>query len=129
MLSFACSATIHAFAFSGVIHERMQDGVDAVCRSDGLEIGFCDVALHHIGYEGGQRHKITRNVPLLRDLPRQGSQAASIAGGISARCCYFAGDENGAAEAWQWRHRGRARAQSAERSRPATPCHSSHSFC
>jgi tetratricopeptide (TPR) repeat protein len=52
--------------FHGVIHERMQDGVDAVCRDDGLEIASCSVSLHHFGYESGQHHKISRNVPLLR---------------------------------------------------------------
>ena len=86
--------------FKGVIHESMQDGVDEVCRSDGLTIGTCDVALHHVGYEGGQRHKIARNVPLLR---------AYLAEDPTRVYCWwhlgemllFAGDEEGAAEAWR----------------------------
>lgn len=86
--------------FRGVIHERMHEGVNAVCQSDGLEIGFCDVALHHVGYEGGQRHKIARNVPLLRDY---------LANDPSRVYCWwhlgemllFAGDDDGAAEAWR----------------------------
>ena len=56
--------------------------------ADGLEIGSCNVTLHHIGYEGGQRHKIARNVPMLRDYLAK-DPTASIAGGISARCCYW----------------------------------------
>src|SRR5215471_14880105 len=52
--------------FHGVIHEHMKDGINAVCREDGLEIGVCDLVLRHIGYEADQRHKIARNVPLLR---------------------------------------------------------------
>ena len=86
--------------FKGVIHENMQDGVDEVCRSDGLTIGTCDVALHHVGYEGGQRHKIARNVPLL---------CAYLAEDPTRVYCWwhlgemllFAGDEEGAAEAWR----------------------------
>ena len=86
--------------FNGVIHENMQDGVDEVCRSDNLTIGTCDVALHHVGYEGGQRHKIARNVPLLR---------AYLAADPTRVYCWwhlgemllFAGDEAGAAEAWR----------------------------
>jgi tetratricopeptide (TPR) repeat protein len=85
--------------FQGVIHERMQDGVDAVCRTDGLDIGFADIALHHLGYEGGQRHKIARNVPLLR---------AYLANDPTRVYCWwhlgemllFAGDEDGAIDAW-----------------------------
>ena len=85
--------------FCGVIHERMHDGVEAICRSDGLEIGFCDIALHHFGYEGGQRHKITRNIPLLR---------AYLANDPTRVYCWWhlgqmlllAGDEGGAIEAW-----------------------------
>jgi tetratricopeptide (TPR) repeat protein len=85
--------------FRGVIHERMHDGVRAVCRSDGLDIGLCDIALHHFGYEGGQRHKITRNIPLLR---------AYLANDPTRVYCWwhlgemllFAGDEGGAIEAW-----------------------------
>ena len=85
--------------FRGVIHERIHDGVNAVCLSDGLDIGISNVALHHIGYEGGQRHKITRNVPLLR---------AYLSKDPTRVYCWWhlgemlmiSGDEEGAAEAW-----------------------------
>lgn len=86
--------------FVGVIHERMQDGVDQVCRSGRREVGFCNAGLRHIGYEGGQRHKVSRNVPLLREY---------LAKDPSRVYCWwhlgemllFAGDEESAAEAWR----------------------------
>jgi hypothetical protein len=85
--------------FRGVIHERVHEGANAVCKSDGLEIGFSDIALHHVGYERGQRHKVTRNVPLLR---------AFLAADPTRVYCWWhlgemlllAGDEDGAIEAW-----------------------------
>jgi tetratricopeptide (TPR) repeat protein len=86
--------------FRGVIHERMQDGVDAVCRSDGLEIGSCNVTLRHIGYEGGQRHKIARNVPMLRDYLAKDPDRVYCWWHLG-EMLRFAGDEVGATEAWQ----------------------------
>jgi Glycosyl transferase family 2/Tetratricopeptide repeat len=85
--------------FRGVIHERMHEGVDAVCRSDGLTIGSCEISLHHVGYEGGQLHKIARNVPLLR------TYLANDPGRVYCwwhlgEMLLFAGDEDGAAKAW-----------------------------
>jgi hypothetical protein len=85
--------------FRGVIHERMHDRVKEVCVSDGLEIGLCDIALRHVGYESGQRHKISRNVPLLKNY---------LAKDPSRVYCWWhlgqmlllGGDEAGAAEAW-----------------------------
>ncbi len=86
--------------FRGVIHERLYETVNEVCRSDGLEIGRSDITLRHFGYESGQRHKIARNIPLLRD---------SLAADPSRIYCWwhlgemllFAGDDDGAAEAWR----------------------------
>ena len=53
--------------FRGVIHERIQDQLNAVCESDGLLVGTSDLTLDHVGYEGDQRRKLGRNIPLLRD--------------------------------------------------------------
>lgn len=86
--------------FRGVIHERVQDQVDAVCESDGLRVGVSDLSLLHVGYEGDQRHKLSRNIPLLRDY---------LAGEPTRVYCWWhlgdmlclAGDEAGAREAWQ----------------------------
>jgi hypothetical protein len=85
--------------FSGVIHERIHDGVDAVCRSDGLKIGFCDIELHHFGYEGGQHHKITRNVPLLRDYLAKDPTRVYCWWHLG-QMLLLSGDEAGAVEAW-----------------------------
>ncbi len=51
--------------FEGVIHESIWPGIDAVMASDGLEVGTCELALHHVGYEADQRPKNPRNIPLL----------------------------------------------------------------
>ena len=51
--------------FKGVIHENINDSVNAVCRTDGREVGCCDLALQHVGYEADQEHKLPRNIPLL----------------------------------------------------------------
>jgi tetratricopeptide (TPR) repeat protein len=85
--------------FRGVIHERTHEGVNEVCDSDGLEIGFSDVALHHIGYEGNQQHKISRNVPLLRDYLAKNPNRVYCWWHLG-QMLLLAGDEDGAAEAW-----------------------------
>jgi hypothetical protein len=85
--------------FKGVIHECIQDGVDAVCLSDGLAIGTCNAALHHVGYEGGQRHKVARNVPLLRDYLAKDPNRVYCWWHLG-EMLLFAGDEEAAAEAW-----------------------------
>jgi tetratricopeptide (TPR) repeat protein len=53
--------------FRGVIHERVHADVNAVCRSDGRQIGLSELSLNHVGYEGAQTHKLGRNIPMLRD--------------------------------------------------------------
>jgi hypothetical protein len=85
--------------FRGVIHERVHEGVNAVCASDDLTIGLSEVGLDHVGYEGDQTHKLARNIPLLRDY---------LAGEPTRIYCWWhlgemlrlAGDEAGAREAW-----------------------------
>jgi Glycosyl transferase family 2 len=86
--------------FSGVIHERIHDTVKEVCRSDALTIGSCELAIRHVGYEGGSRHKISRNVPLLRDyLLRDPSRV--YCWWHLGQMLLLDGDEGGAAEAWR----------------------------
>jgi tetratricopeptide (TPR) repeat protein len=85
--------------FRGVIHERMQDGINEVCRSDGLDIGCSDVALHHVGYEGSQHHKVARNVPLLRDYLTKDPNRVYCWWHLG-QMLLSDGDEDGAAEAW-----------------------------
>lgn len=85
--------------FEGVIHERIHDGVKEVCRSDGMELGSCEMSLRHVGYEGDLRHKISRNVPLLRDyLARDPSRV--YCWWHLGQMLLLSGDEEGAAEAW-----------------------------
>lgn len=85
--------------FRGVIHERIQDQVNAVCESDGLRVGASDLTLDHVGYEGDQRHKLGRNIPLLRDyLARE--PARVYCWWHLGDMLLLAGDEAGAREAW-----------------------------
>ena len=67
MPNSAFSATTLGIRFSGIIHERIHDCVDEVCRSDHLTVGRCASAIRHLGYEVGVHRKIPRNLPLLRD--------------------------------------------------------------
>jgi tetratricopeptide (TPR) repeat protein len=85
--------------FQGVIHERVHDAVNRVCRSDGLEVGRCDVSIHHIGYEGSQQHKVGRNVPLLRHYLTKDPSRVYCWWHLG-QMLLLAGDEDGAAEAW-----------------------------
>jgi glycosyltransferase involved in cell wall biosynthesis len=85
--------------FEGVIHERIQPGVEAVARADGLEIGMCDVRLHHVGYESDQRHKNSRNIPLLRNYLSRDSDRLYCWWHLGD-CLRLAGDEKAAIEAW-----------------------------
>jgi glycosyltransferase involved in cell wall biosynthesis len=58
--------------FRGVIHEKVTPAIAEVAEADGRPIGDCDLLLTHVGYEGDQRHKHRRNMPLLlRDLERE----------------------------------------------------------
>jgi tetratricopeptide (TPR) repeat protein len=85
--------------FHGVIHERIHPGVKAVADADKLEIGACDVKLHHVGYEADQRPKNPRNIPLLHDyLSRE--PARLYCWWHLGECLRLAGDEDAAIEAW-----------------------------
>lgn len=85
--------------FHGVIHERVQDDVRAVCESDGSEIGCCDIALHHVGYEPNQQHKLPRNIPLLESYVSQDPERVYCWWHLGDMR-QLSGDEDGAAEAW-----------------------------
>jgi len=96
--------------FHGVIHERIQPGVESVARDDGLEIGACDIMLHHVGYEADQRPKNARNIPLLRDyLSREPNRL--YCWWHLGECLRLAGEEDAAVEAWS---RGIARLRARE---------------
>jgi tetratricopeptide (TPR) repeat protein len=85
--------------FEGVIHETMYPGVAAVAEADGLDVGTCQLALRHVGYEGDQRTKNPRNIPLLRArLARDPDSFFSW--WHLGDCLRLAGDEDGAAATW-----------------------------
>lgn len=52
--------------FEGRIHEKVTPAIARVSRLDRRPIGDCDLLLTHVGYEGDQAHKHSRNLPLLR---------------------------------------------------------------
>jgi tetratricopeptide (TPR) repeat protein len=86
--------------FEGVIHETMWRGLEAVARADGLDIGSCDVALRHVGYEGDQRPKNPRNIPLLRRRLSEDPDNFFCWWHLG-ECLRLAGDEDAAAAAWE----------------------------
>jgi tetratricopeptide (TPR) repeat protein len=86
--------------FHGEIHERVHGDVNAVCRSDGLQIGLSEVTLHHVGYEGDQTHKLGRNTPLLREyLAREPTRI--YCWWHLGEMLRLQGDEQGARDAWR----------------------------
>jgi glycosyltransferase involved in cell wall biosynthesis len=86
--------------FKGVIHERVHESVEQVCRNDGVTLGCCDVALYHLGYEGDQRHKLERNIPLLRSYLSTGPERVYCWWHLG-EMLHLSGDDEGAAEAWR----------------------------
>ncbi|MFZ2017885.1 MAG: glycosyltransferase family 2 protein, partial [Methyloceanibacter sp.] len=86
--------------FRGVIHERVYDGVEDVCHSDGREIGSCEIALRHFGYENDQRPKLSRNIPMLRAYVSQDPERVFCWWHLGDTL-QLSGDEEGAAEAWR----------------------------
>ncbi|MEP6564107.1 MAG: glycosyltransferase [Mesorhizobium sp.] len=51
--------------FEGRMHERVLPSVDRVRLADKLRVGRTNVAIQHLGYEGDQAKKHSRNLPLL----------------------------------------------------------------
>lgn len=85
--------------FEGVIHENPWPSIEAVARADGLQIGSCEIKVHHVGYEGDQRPKNPRNVPLLRaTLARDPDHF--FCWWHLGDCLRLAGEDDAAAEAW-----------------------------
>src|SRR4051812_2882976 len=84
--------------FEGIIHEKVVPSIEVVGRADGRGIGLCDLAIDHLGYEGDQLRKHTRNLPLLR------AQLAAEPGNVF-NLCHLAsvldglGDRGGAEDA------------------------------
>ncbi|MGZ4883636.1 MAG: tetratricopeptide repeat-containing glycosyltransferase family 2 protein [Halobacteriota archaeon] len=86
--------------FRGVIHERVYDDVEAVCHSDGCEIGSCEIILRHFGYENDQRPKLPRNIPMLRAYVSHDPERVYCWWHLGDTL-QLSGDEEGAIEAWR----------------------------
>ena len=86
--------------FRNVIHETMVPDIHTVARTDGLGIGRSDLALDHYGYDGDQRAKHLRDVPLLRErLARDPEHIYSW--NHLGRALAGLGDVDGALIAWR----------------------------
>jgi glycosyltransferase involved in cell wall biosynthesis len=85
--------------FEGAIHENLWRGISDVICIDGLEIGCCDLALHHLGYESDQRPKNPRNIPLLRERLSLDPDNYFCWWHLG-ECLRLAGDDDAAAETW-----------------------------
>lgn len=86
--------------FEGVIHERIPAAAWRALEAEGKAIGRAALTLDHVGYDGEQRAKHRRNLPLLR------RQLARDPGRVYlwhhlGRVLAALGDEAGAAEAWE----------------------------
>jgi glycosyltransferase involved in cell wall biosynthesis len=53
--------------FEGVMHETVVPSIQRAAESNQLRIGVAELLLEHDGYEGDQRHKHERNLPLLQE--------------------------------------------------------------
>ncbi len=51
--------------FEGNMHETIWPGIQSCQLWHGGEVGYSDLVLDHLGYEGDQTHKHERNLPLL----------------------------------------------------------------
>ena len=85
--------------FRGVIHESMVPDIRTVAASDGLRVAPSAVAIDHLGYDGDQRRKRLRDVPLLRarlaEDPGHGYSWQHLGHALEDL-----GDHDGARKAW-----------------------------
>ncbi|HXR55083.1 MAG TPA: glycosyltransferase [Acidimicrobiales bacterium] len=52
--------------FQGIIHESVVPAIERLAKRERRPIRTADLVLRHVGYEGDQRRKHLRNLPLLR---------------------------------------------------------------
>jgi tetratricopeptide (TPR) repeat protein len=85
--------------YQGVIHEKIEPAAESVARSDGLEIGICDLRVVHVVDAASPRAKISRYLPLLR---RQlaGDPENFYCWWHLGECLRLSGDNEGATDAW-----------------------------
>jgi tetratricopeptide (TPR) repeat protein len=86
--------------FRGLIHESLLPALDILCARTRLRIGESPIALDHLGYDGDQRAKHERNLPLLRArLVRDPGHIYSL--DHLGTTLLGLGDEAGAEAAWR----------------------------
>jgi tetratricopeptide (TPR) repeat protein len=85
--------------FSGVIHENIWPAVEAVMAADGLDVGTCDLRMHHVGYEVDQRPKNPLYIPLLRRVLSENPDHL-FGWWHLGECLRLAGDADSAETAW-----------------------------
>ncbi len=86
--------------FKGVFHETIIPSIRTVASEDGLKISPSNLVIDHIGYDGEQKHKHMRNLPLLRrqlELEPKKVYCWWHLGVVLKGL----GDEEGAEEAWK----------------------------
>ena len=85
--------------FQGLVHERIEPSAEAVARTDGLEIGTCDLRVVHVALESDQHAKNSHYIPLLR---RQISSQPDnfYCWWHLGDCLRLSGDEDAASAAW-----------------------------
>ena len=85
--------------YRGVAHEKIEPSAGAVARSDGLEIGMCDLRVVHIATAADQHAKGPRYLPLLRkQLARDPDNF--YCWWHLGECLRLSGDAAAASEAW-----------------------------
>jgi tetratricopeptide (TPR) repeat protein len=85
--------------YRGVVHERIEPGAVELARSDGLEVGMCDLRMVHTATEADQHAKVPRYLPLLRrQLARDPDHF--YCWWHLGECLRLSGDKDAALEAW-----------------------------
>jgi tetratricopeptide (TPR) repeat protein len=86
--------------FRGVIHEGIHAAIGEVGRGDGRDVGLSDITLRHIGYEGSQLHKVSRNIELLRKYLKDNPDRSYCWWHLGEMLSMI-GDEDAAIAAWR----------------------------
>jgi glycosyltransferase involved in cell wall biosynthesis len=85
--------------YQGLVHERINPSLEAVARTDGLEIGACDLRMIHVAKVADRHAKILRYIPLLRELLSREPDRLYCWWHLG-ECLRVSGDKDAAATAW-----------------------------
>jgi tetratricopeptide (TPR) repeat protein len=86
--------------FQGVIHESIVSSIHQAGSDEHLPVGLLEMLLEHDGYEGDQRHKHERNLPLLLEQVNNDPKRTYLWDHIG-RIRHELGQEADARAAWQ----------------------------